>query len=707
MRRPYRLPTAAITTVLCAFGATALLASPVASASAATTSTTDASATSGVVVNEIVYGSASGIPNDSVELYNTSSTAVDLTGWQLADEKLKPETLPGSIVIEPGSYVVLTKGIEFSFGLGKEDAVTLSDASAAVVDSHTYINTAPLHTWARCPDGTGDWVAATAVTLGAANSCEPETTDAVAGSIVINEVDSQPADWVEFYNPGTATLDISGYQIRDNSDDHRWQFGDGSIIAAGEFLVVNEASIGLVGGVEQRFSAAIGIGSTDRIRLYDRTGALIDDTQPWQGHAVIDGDFAAASYARCPDGEGDFVLARETSGASNSCVQPDAGGQSEEDAQPGTEHTVSPWPGLAEVAVVDTTPRFLEDSSGLDTQVTAEGTFLWAVDNGTGTFWKMNVAANGDTALAAGWEHGKRGRFIRDADSPSAAGPDTEGITAAGDGFIYLAAERDNAAKGVNANTVLKVDPNAPGPDVVASQEWDLTTALPAVGANLGLEAVEWVADTELTGKLVTDAGTGYDPADYPGHGDGLFFVAVEDTGGVYAFALNADGSARLVSTLDPGLAGVMALDYDTVLGVIWAVCDDGCNGTVAHITLNGTAQPDVAYFARPAGMPDINNEGFATAPEGITVTGERAAWWLADGFISEALRLGTVPAAARVVASTPTVPITAQAGALGTTTSTLAATGGAPVSSVVVVAVVMCLAGLATLTVRRRSRNS
>src|SRR5690606_12302788 len=152
-------------------------------------------------------------------------------------------------------------------------------------------------------DGTGDWAHATAATPGAANDC---TVAPVSGSIVINEVDSQPADWVEFHNPGTEALDISGYEIRDNSDDHRWQFLAGTQIAAGGFLVVTGGVVGLVGGVEAALRAPTGIGSAVRIRLFDAAGVQIGDTRPWQGHAAIDGDFAAATLARCPDGVGAF-----------------------------------------------------------------------------------------------------------------------------------------------------------------------------------------------------------------------------------------------------------------------------------------------------------------------------------------------------------------------------------------------------------------
>ena len=62
---------------------------------------------------------------------------------------------------------------------------------------------------------------------------------------------------------------------------------------------------------------------------------------------------------------------------------------------------------------------------------------------------------------------------------------------------------------------MLKVDPAAPGPDVVATAEWDLTSSLPAVSANTGIEAVEWVPDSELEGLLWdATAKRPYSPAD-------------------------------------------------------------------------------------------------------------------------------------------------------------------------------------------------
>jgi hypothetical protein len=724
-----------------------------------------------VRINEVE--SSGGSPGDWVEFYNPTDIPVVLDGYVFKDsEDGRTFAIPSGTTLNGKSYYVLDEkgGVgNFDFGLGADDSARLYDTTGTLVDERSW--TAHASTTYGVRDGaTPDWQVTSASTRGVPNTfpaTEPEPTN--PGSILINEVDSAPAVSVEFYNPGATALDISGYEIRDNADDHRWSFLPGTSIAAGQYLVVEATTVGRVGGIDKTFSAEIGIGSADRIRLFDRDGALIDETHDWTAHASINGNEAAASLARCPDGVGAFRLAYATKGATNSCVQPtvainevESDGGSPEDwielvnptaaaldvsgiivkdsddtnsyaipagtmiaangylvleretlgfglsgsdavrlfegtelidqtswtahadatwgrcpdvsgAFGGTysstkgaanicEAPALAWPGAAEVQVLDPTPTFLEDSSGLDTQVTASGSFLWAVDNGTGTFWKLAIAADGSVSPAAGWENGKRARFQKDAANAAADGPDAEGITVAGDGFVYLASERDNSNDGVNQNVVLKVDPNAPGP-VVSTQEWDLTAKLPNVKENLGLEAVEWVSDTNLVGSLV-DSNTGalYQPTRYPGHGGGLFFVAMEGNGHIYAFALNADGSSTLVSEIVPGLTAVMALDYDAELDVLWAVCDNGCDTTAEQITLNGTATPGIVRIARPAGLPNLNNEGFATLPTTLVESGStRPAWWFTDGPTSGALRLGSLPYTADPTDPEPTASPTTE----------------------------------------------
>lgn len=600
--------------------------------------------------------SSDGAPGDWVEIFNAGTKAVDLSGFVFKDgDDAHLYALPAGTSIAAGGYLVLdelAKGSAeggFDFGLGKADSARLFDPAGTLVDAYSWAAHAPVTYGITA---SGDWAETSEPTRGAANVFATPAP----GNVLLNEVDSQPADWVELVNTGASALDLSGYELRDNSDDHSWRFPAGAQIAPGEFLVVTESTAGIIGEQPGAFGDAIGIGGADRIRLFAPDATLIDDTGAWEGHATVGGDAALATLARCVDGTGAFVLAHPTPGAKNVCAT-DPG------TDPGTEAPeAAAWPGAPATRAIDAASMFLADSSGLDTQLTADGVSLWAVDNGQGRFWKLDAKADGTATFAPGWEAGKRARFQRDADRPGAKGPDTEGISVDGDGFLYLASERDNGAKGVNQNTVLKLDPAAPGPDVIATQEWDITSILPAVSANLGIEAIEWVSDADLAGKLVdTQTGAPYTPTSYPGHGDGLFFVAVEDGGQVFALALNSDGTAKLVAELKPRLAGVMALDWDTVKGGLWAVCDDGCSGAAAFITLNGTDSPELKHFTRPEGLPNTNNEGFATSPAALTTggatpatvaasgaasaaqTAQRPVWWFTDGAKSGALRAGTL----------------------------------------------------------------
>uniref|UniRef100_UPI002812802A lamin tail domain-containing protein n=1 Tax=Microbacterium sp. TaxID=51671 RepID=UPI002812802A len=804
-----------------------------------------------VRITEFAYNGS-----EFVEFTNLGADAVDLSenaGWSFADSG----TTAGAVslaslgVIAPGESFLLAEGQAEAFrsawglpesvkvvggntvNLGRGDTIKIFDGAGTLVDQLVYgdnvvgvggprtdtasawpndesvLGADTVANWTRSTEGDIErsWVSRAGFPGSPGTSRfsaapvelpvweEPETP--AASGLRINEVDSQPADWVEFFNPGAEPLDISGFEIRDDSDDHRWRFPAGTSIAPGAFLVVEESTAGsgwndATAAWEENvtFTSAIGVGGADRIRLYDTTGALIDATASWSAHAGVGTDTAGYTLAREVDGAGGFLLARISKGASNAgtvldpaievnevnsnggpndyievintsdaaidvsgwyvnddsartaaditplaagttlaprarlvfegsvhftfglgggdqarvftgagtlvdehtypahaansgvwSACPEGGdvfvetartpgeanlceGGGGEPTEPGSEYDPLPWPGGEPVIVLDTTATFLEDSSGLDTWTDQSGTSLYAVDNGTGRFWKADVQADGSFAIADGWADGKRVRYQKDAGNPAAAGPDAEGITVDGDGLVYVASERDNAAKDVNLDAILKVDPAAPGPDLVALQEWDITSLIPTVGANLGIEAVEWIADADLAGRLWDTArNKPYEPADYPGHGDGLFFVAVEDGGSVHAFALS-DDAATSVATLDPGLAGVMALDYDAVSGGLWTVCDNGCGGVSAFVELNGTAEPETTFFARPAAAPNENAEGFATAPAALIVNGVRPAWWFVDGVGSGALRAGTLTVESpQVVAGEVTVAGTARVG--------------------------------------------
>ena len=59
-----------------------------------------------VVINEVMYNSVSGIDEEWVELYNTTSSAIDVSGWCLCDDDTFPvPTSEGYLVIPPGTTI--------------------------------------------------------------------------------------------------------------------------------------------------------------------------------------------------------------------------------------------------------------------------------------------------------------------------------------------------------------------------------------------------------------------------------------------------------------------------------------------------------------------------------------------------------------------------------------------------------------------------
>ncbi|HHW83701.1 MAG TPA: lamin tail domain-containing protein [Actinomycetales bacterium] len=587
---------------------------------------------SNLVLNEVDSG-----PLDWVELYNTGTQPLDITGYVLTDNAPNDPThryvFPEGTTVPALGYLVVDGGT-FNIGLGGADSVHIFEPGttdfdpAGAVQSYSWSTHAAIDgdeaiaANSRCPNVTGEeWVVAY-VTPGAFNDCPT--------AIRINEVESNgdATDWVEIVNASAEPVDISGWTLMDN--DPVGHAADvtplpvGTILQPGEYFVFDQ-------GVHFDF----GLGGNDLASVRDEAGVVVAE-YAWTAHANV-------TYGRCPDTTGPMVdQTISTKGTENDCS-----GVVPEEPQPETPIDVVAWPGGESVTVQDEVQMFLEDFSGLDFQETAAGTFLWGVDNDAATVFKLIAHADGSVEWAEGWEGGRKVVFQEDT---GPAGPDAEGITAAGDGYLYLAIERDNNFKGVNLNKILQVDPAAEGDVITASQEWDLTATLPDVSANTGIEAVEWVSDADLAGRLWdTTHAKPYDPADYPGHGTGLFFVALENNGHVYAFALNADGTHAQVSEIIPYMGGTMALDWDTELGLLWAVCDNGCEGLATQITLNGTDSPGLLHVERPAGLPNLNNEGFATATDALCVDGTRPVWWAADGEVPASLRSGTLPCATPV----------------------------------------------------------
>jgi Ca2+-binding RTX toxin-like protein len=453
----------------------------------------------------------------------------------------------------------------------------------------------------------------------------PWTASAVvpgSETVKINEVESSggtPGDWVELINNGAAAADISGYIVKDNDDTHIFTIPAGTSIAAGGYYVADVDPI-------------FGLGAADSARLFAPDGTTLVDSYSWTAHA-------ATTYGRCPNGTGAFTTTTtSTRGAANIC--------------PG-DVIALPWPGGTTVATADDVNVFGTNLSGLAYQPSgsAEPGVLWAVRNGPSTLYRLVYDGTKWTPdTANGWSQGKQLRY------PDGTGdPDAEGVSLVdGDpaNGVYVSTERNNSANTISRPAVLRFDVSSSSTTLVATTDWNLTADLPPLGPNLGLEAVVWMSDDFLVSKGFLDEHTGapYHPADYANHGKGLFFVGAEANGVIYAYSLDqVTGGFTRIATIASGFPAIMELEFEPESSHLWAVCDDTCNGRTATLDIAQTGANAGRFvvtdvYERPAGMPNINNEGFAIAPQSECDNGLKPVFWSDDNNTdSHALRVGTI----------------------------------------------------------------
>ncbi len=228
------------------------------------------------------------------------------------------------------------------------------------------------------------------------------------------------------------------------------------------------------------------------------------------------------------------------------------------------------------------------------------------------------------------------GKTLAFAGGPGA--PDSEGVTFTDEGSaggLFVSSERSTAASAVSKNEIVRYDVGEASGTLTSTGAWDLTADLPPVSSNAGIEAVTWVPDQYLTSHGLVDESTGlaYAPSGYPSHGRGLFLVGLEANGGIYAYALDLTGSTYTrVATVSSGMAGVMDLAFDSEKQLLWAVCDDTCQGEHRTLDVQAGAFAVTAAYNRPMGMANKNNEGFTITPQAECVGGAKPVFWAEDG---------------------------------------------------------------------------
>ncbi len=113
-------------------------------------------------------------------------------------------------------------------------------------------------------------------------------------SIVVNEIMYHPPqpglEFIELYNAGGATVDLSRWVVKDELDSHEFLLPAGTVLSANEYLIIAEDAAAFeqaygfapdAGGVAFNFS-----NSGDNVRLFDSIGQLVEevsyhDRAPW------------------------------------------------------------------------------------------------------------------------------------------------------------------------------------------------------------------------------------------------------------------------------------------------------------------------------------------------------------------------------------------------------------------------------------------
>ena len=225
-----------------------------------------------LIINEIMASAKSGLSDedgefvDWVELYNTTGSTLSLDNYALSDDEAKPLKwrFPQGAVVAPHSYYLVfcskkdrrddaSSIPHTNFGISAEhDTVVLSDSNGHLVDRVTMDNLPADCTYARDNDGSfsihqlatpgrdNEDIAGADMDMRQRNRTGVIITEVMASndSTVVYQ-DGPYVDWVELYNSGTETVDLSGYGLSDNiKRPRKWQFPSGTTIAPGEYKIV-------------------------------------------------------------------------------------------------------------------------------------------------------------------------------------------------------------------------------------------------------------------------------------------------------------------------------------------------------------------------------------------------------------------------------------------------------------------------------------
>ncbi|MGE5294707.1 MAG: lamin tail domain-containing protein, partial [Solirubrobacterales bacterium] len=264
-----------------------------------------------LVINEVLASNESAVVRDGafpdlIELHNTGSEAISLSGMSLSDDPQEPAkfVFSAGATIAPGEYLVLAaddglaaSASHLGFGLdAKGDGVYLYDAAGAMIDSVEFGSQIPDLSIGRVgPDAT--WKL-TVPTFGQANVSQPLGEP---GTIRINEWLASErvlfeSDFIELYNPDPLPVAVGEFYLTDLSsvDPGSNRLKPLSFIAGQGYMVLTADDGTDSGHLGFKLSS-----DGDLIALYDASYTPVDSV-------IFFPQTTDVSQGRMPDGAWQF-----------------------------------------------------------------------------------------------------------------------------------------------------------------------------------------------------------------------------------------------------------------------------------------------------------------------------------------------------------------------------------------------------------------
>ncbi len=129
-----------------------------------------------------------------------------------------------------------------------------------------------------------------------------------SNSTIVSDPDGEFDDWIELYNNGSTTLDLSGYYLSDNvSNLDKWEFPSGTSLDGGDYLTIWVDKDTLQAGLHTNFKLS---GSGEIILLLNENEEIIDEV-------LFNAHITDESYSRMPNGTGAFDWQGSSFGMNN------------------------------------------------------------------------------------------------------------------------------------------------------------------------------------------------------------------------------------------------------------------------------------------------------------------------------------------------------------------------------------------------------